>query len=264
VRSTQNQRPLVELTDPTLFGNDAAEDEREDVFNSYAYERPEVDLFSDAARSLCIVRAYKGEGKSALLRLTQRRIRKTKEEKIVLSKTPSDLSLEVSKDDYGAWVRAWKAAIFGMFAVEIGSRIGVAWSDDAMSLVEEAEKTGFRQRSFVSSILDRLRIPSEIAPVPEQTKPGVVNPSQIIKRWADGKWQLWLFVDDVDKNFRDVTSDKIRVASFFDACREAIRACECSAARCACATTSSGAVRQGVRVVSLQESHQDTDKESVR
>lgn len=214
--------PSVELTNPTLFGNDAAEDEREDIFNSYAYERPEVDLFADPSRALCIVRAYKGEGKSALLRLTQRRIRKLKDDRIVLSKTASDLAPEVAKDDYAAWVRAWKAAIFGMFAVEIGSQIGVAWSDDAMSLVEEAEKTGFKQRSFVSSILSRLKMPAEVAPIPEQEKLGVTNATETVKRWANGKLQLWLFVDDVDKNFRDTTADKVRVASFFDACREAI------------------------------------------
>lgn len=67
----------VNLTDPTLFGNESAEDEREDVFISYAFERPEVDAFSDGNNRLGFARAYKGEGKSALLRLTERRIRKT-------------------------------------------------------------------------------------------------------------------------------------------------------------------------------------------
>jgi hypothetical protein len=65
---------LIDLTDPTLFGNDAAEDEQDDVFSSYAYERPELSAFSDGNRSLVVARAYKGEGKSAMLRLAERKV----------------------------------------------------------------------------------------------------------------------------------------------------------------------------------------------
>lgn len=63
------------LNDKTLFGNEAAEDEVEDIFTGYAVERPEVSKFLDQTSSLAIARAYKGEGKSALLRLVALRLR---------------------------------------------------------------------------------------------------------------------------------------------------------------------------------------------
>jgi hypothetical protein len=218
----------VVLTDPTLFGNESAEDERDEIFNSYAFERSEVELFSDSKLPICFARAYKGEGKSALLRLTARRVRKLNPTPIVVFKTALEIAPEIARDDYGGWVKAWKAAILGMFAVEIGSQIGVAWSDDAMSLVEEAEKTGFRSRSVLMSILDRLSLPpvpvaGAAINLPGRKVLGAVNPSQAVKRWSDGKTELWLFVDDVDKNFRNIDSDKIRVGAFFDACRELMK-----------------------------------------
>lgn len=64
----------IRLTDPHLFGNDAAEDEDAEIFASYALERPELGDFTSPSRRICIARAYKGEGKSALLRLSARQI----------------------------------------------------------------------------------------------------------------------------------------------------------------------------------------------
>ena len=215
----------VVLTDPTLFGNDAAEDERDEIFYSYALERPELAIFADRKRMLAVARAYKGEGKSALLRLTRHRIGQIRAPLVVVAKTAADLSPEVGRDDYSTWVRAWKASILGMLAVEIGTQIGVAWSDDAMSLVEESEKKGFKRRSLLSSILDRLQLPNvELGgaqlSIPEQRKLGTVNPGEVVKRWSAGKTELWLFVDDVDKNFENTPAQCMRAASFFDACRE--------------------------------------------
>jgi hypothetical protein len=218
-------RANLSLTDPTLFGNDAAEDEHDDVFYSYAIERPEVDQFADPSRPIAIARALKGEGKSALLRLTHNKVRKIMPAPVHLARTASELSPEVTKDEYHVWVRGWKASILTLFATEIGSRIGIAWSDDAMSLVEEAEKTGFRKRSFFSSVVDRLNLPAVEAAGAKLSAPtrrvlGTPNSAEVMKRYAKGKLQLWLFVDDIDKNFENSRAHRIRTASFFDACRE--------------------------------------------
>lgn len=98
----------VSLTDPTLFGNDAAEDENDDVFYSYAIERPEVGLFADPQRPIAIVRALKGEGKSALLRLTHNKIHRLMPAPIHIARTASELAPEVSKDDTtsGTWLES--------------------------------------------------------------------------------------------------------------------------------------------------------------
>lgn len=219
--------PKIVLTDPILFGNEAAEDESEDVFNSYALERPELSDFADSDRRIAVARAYKGEGKSALLRLTSRKVRDNNA--IIVSRTADDLAPDVTKDDYATWVRAWKASIVHVFAVEIGARIGVAWTDDSMALVEESEKAGFRGRSLLSAILDRFSLPElSLGPTkltgPQRKVLGTTNPGEAVKRWLKAKHDLWLFVDDVDKNFLSTPPWKMRVASFFDACRALVNA----------------------------------------
>lgn len=220
-------QPRIVLSEPTLFGNDAAEDERDDIFYSYAFERPELVPFADPSRTIAIARAYKGEGKSALLRLSTRKVRqdgKRNGKPIIVSKTADELAPEVAKDDYASWVRAWKASIVGVFAAEIGAEIGVAWTDDSMALVEESEKRGRRPRTILSAILDRFKLP-EVSlgdakvSLPERRVLGTTNPEEAVKRWLKEKKKLWLFVDDVDKNFANTTFWRTRVGSFFDACR---------------------------------------------
>jgi hypothetical protein len=163
-----------------------------------------------------------------MLRLAERKVsalRSSSRKYVLISKTAAELSPEVANDDYVTWTRAWKSEILGIFAAEIGSKIGIAWSDDAMSLVEESEKTGFKSRSFVSSILDRLTLPKVdvggvAVALPETKVLGTPNPSEAVRRWVSGKVELWLFVDDVDKNFQNIASYKNKIASFFDACRD--------------------------------------------
>ena len=142
--------PQIDLRAPDLFGNDAAEDEAEDVFRAYAIDRDEVASFSDESRRLCVARAFKGEGKSALLRLAVARILKQKPDSLVVRETASALAPDVSTADFGTWVREWKKALLTRVASEVGQRIGMAWSDDSMALVEEAERQGFKSRSVVS------------------------------------------------------------------------------------------------------------------
>lgn len=66
--------PKIDLTATYLFGNDAAEDEDEDTFHGYVVDRPELTAFLEPSNKICVARAFKGEGKSALLRLVQARL----------------------------------------------------------------------------------------------------------------------------------------------------------------------------------------------
>jgi hypothetical protein len=212
----------IHFSDPTLFGNDVAEDENEDVFQSYAVERPEVAEFVNADNNICIAHAYKGEGKSALLRLARKRLSDGATQPIIVARTALNVAPDVDSLDYGKWVRGWKTRILSSLAAEIGSQIGAAWNDDAISLVEEAERIGFKQKNFVSAVLKRL-IPSvQIKGVSIKFPEGspFVDAEPILRRWLDGSGPLWLFIDDIDKNFDDTEINRLRVASFFDAARE--------------------------------------------
>jgi hypothetical protein len=213
----------IDLSSLDLFGNDAAEDEREDVFRSYAIERREVAAFADEGRRICVAQAYKGEGKTALLLMTKSKLleRKKIEGKrhaaLVVWSTAADVAPEEESEDYDQHVRAWKRSIARRIAAELGSRINCAVGDDAIALVEEAEKSGAKPRNFVSTVTDRLKVGNKI---PENKKLGASDAGASAARFlAASDYELWLFVDDVDKNFEDTDPFRKRCASFFDACR---------------------------------------------
>lgn len=217
----------IKLTDPGLFGNDAAEEEDDEIFNSYALWRDEFNDFIDVNRAIVIARAYKGEGKSALLRMAKLKVCDQSTDPIVISGTASKLAPNLQTSDYFEWTRSWKKNIAGHIATQVGSKIGFAWSDDEMSLVEQAEKDGTKSKSFLSAILDRFPIGQvQIDPANvslsglKVNRQGASNPEEIIRRWADGKPPIWIFVDDIDKNFANTPIQCAKIGSFFDAVRE--------------------------------------------
>jgi hypothetical protein len=205
----------INFQDPGLFGNDAAEDEDEEIFNAYAMLRPEVNSFQDPKQKVQIARAYKGEGKSALLRLTKNRLLAANPDTIFVAATGATFSPELTSTDSDAWVRAWKETLLRRMANEIGSQIGMAWTDDAISLVEDAEKSAFRKKNIVSAIFDRIKVKQA-----KLVKSGVANPEPILKRWMTGQPPVWFFIDDVDQNFQNTPSYKTKITAFFVACRQ--------------------------------------------
>jgi hypothetical protein len=207
----------VNFTDPGLFGNDAAEDEEDDIFNAYALQRPEVQSFSDPTKKIQIARAYKGEGKSALLRLTRNKLLAEDPNCIIVTGTGASLSPDRSSGDSDVWVRGWKERMFRQLASEIGARIGMAWTDDAMSLVEEAEKNAFKRKNLISAIVDRLKIKTA-----EVVKQGAAKPERVLERWMKGRPHAWFFVDDVDQNFQNTPSYRAKITAFFVACRQIV------------------------------------------
>lgn len=209
--------PTIDLADASLFGNEAAEDESEDIFSSYAVERQEIAGFLDPGKALQIIRAYKGEGKSALLRLVRIRLSAASPATLVISSTGAALSPALSTTDSDQWVRGWKTNLIRLAANEIGAKISFAFSDDAISLVEEAESNGFRARSFVSTLVDRLS--SNTVPI-ERKRPGTADPERLLQRWSKNGSEVWFIIDDVDQNFENTPTHRIKIASFFIAARQ--------------------------------------------
>ena len=206
----------IRLDDRSLFGNEAAEDELDDVFESYAVVRPEVERFLSIDERIVIARAYKGEGKSALLRVVSQKLDERNDDLVISVSAPS-LSPEVLSEDSDEWVRGWKLRILRHAASEIGARIHLAFSDDAITLVEEAESNGYKARSFVGSVTDRLK--SSSVPI-ERTRIGATNPEQLLRRWSEDKPNVWFLIDDIDQNFTSSARNKVKVATFFIALRQ--------------------------------------------
>lgn len=101
-------------------------------------------------------------------------------------------------------------AIFKKVAVEIGKSIKMAFTDDAISLVEEAETEGFRERSFVGAIVSRLS--SNSIPL-DQKKPSIQSHERLMQRWVDQGASVWVLIDDIDHNFRNNKYDQTKVAT---------------------------------------------------
>jgi hypothetical protein len=158
-----------------------------------------------------VVRAYKGEGKSALLRLVKHKLSQTLSTNTIVDAIGPDISPSIESVEPDIWASAWKKSILQLIARNIGASINIAFGDDAMSLVEEAETSGFRERSFISSVLDRLK-PSGLGV--ERKSIGITDFEQTMRRRAKDRTPIWVIVDDIDQNFSNTEKNRVKVASF--------------------------------------------------
>ncbi len=101
----------------------------------------------------------------------------------------------ISSDDSSIWLKEWKKNIFTYIAKNIGNAIGFAWTDDSMTLVEEAEQDGFKEKSFLSGILDRFSIQfqSNGLSIQKSSNQRNINHEYIVTR--NTKKPIWFFVD---------------------------------------------------------------------
>ncbi|MBW0449261.1 P-loop ATPase, Sll1717 family [Paraburkholderia phenoliruptrix] len=215
----QAPQPRVKFDDERLFGNDAADLENRELFLSYAVQRPELEGFLDADRAIQVTRAWKGEGKSGLLRLAVSKLNWIASDELVIDAIGPDHSPAVDSTDSDVWTRAWKKSLLKLVANEVGSRVNMAFTDDAISLVEEAESNGFKQRNFVSTIVDRLK--SKAVPI-ERTRLPTADYEQVVKRYLSGRRLIWIVIDDVDQNFQNTERWRVKLGAFFTACRQIV------------------------------------------
>ena len=99
----------------------------------------------------------KGMGKSALLsKLAYSLPRSTEGVKhVVIQTTGADLAGlgTFPEPDFALLQNYWKQILCARFNLELGKRIGVAFGDTRMALVENAEISGFRGKNLVGSLI---------------------------------------------------------------------------------------------------------------
>lgn len=216
--------PELPLRDEELFGNDAGEDEDPDVLASYFVSRELFEPFFSRERRVSVARSRKGMGKSALLSKLAYDITKHGGDDIVIHTTGSDL-LGLAKFDSGdhqLFQLRWKQVLCARINLELGRRLGFAFSDTSLALVEAAEIAGFKGRNLIGSLLSRItakEIPIEIK------TPAQGDSVSLLKRATEnlGGARVWLLVDDIDSTFIDTAEMAARTASFFSACRSVIK-----------------------------------------
>ena len=148
---------MLKLDDRLLWGNEAADDEDRELLNSYFVTQPEWEEFFDVTRPLSIARARKGMGKSALLRECAFRS-ETNDKVIAIEIKGSDLVAQknfTSKTPIEQ-IYDWQQRICAIINRHLGASIGLAFSDDKITLVETAELSGYKSKNLVGLLIERL------------------------------------------------------------------------------------------------------------
>jgi len=213
-----------DLADPELFGNEAGEDEDAEILDSYFLQKPEFERFYDERSKLGFVRSRKGMGKSALLTNTQfRRERLNQTEMLIFVKASDLFALQTTKTDSPAeLIYGWQQRICTRINLEIGSTLNLGFKDDSILLIESAELNGFKSRNIVGALIDRLKVKGLGADVGRE-RLAITGQQQVLSRIsAEKDITTWLFVDDVDATFINTEAERLKVSTFFSACRNLV------------------------------------------
>lgn len=212
----------IKLDDPKLFGNLAAEDEDIDLLDSYFVDKSVYDYFRSEDK-LWIVRAKKGMGKSALLKKVAYEKVNANQDDIVIQIKGSDLiknnfplTLDVQQLIY-----IWQSAICSRITAEIGRNLSLALTDDTITMVENSELEGFKEKNIIGCLVERLK--RKVGKI-EFDKPKMENPLALLERYQQKKdRRVWFFIDDIDATFNNSQEETKRLSSFFTACRYLIQ-----------------------------------------
>lgn len=213
-----------------MFGNDSGENERDHALKEYFVDLPEFRKFFSDANELGFVRARKGMGKSAMLKILSLRRKEANSEDLVIFTTGNEL---MGMGDFTGKSQAylenhWKQVICKRICVEIGRKINLALTDLEMSMVESAELEGYKDLNILSALTERaggllqkaLAAAGGGAMLEACKKRGVQNPEQAVKNFQDkGDRTVWVLVDDIDAKYIDDEDNQQRVGAFFSAMR---------------------------------------------
>lgn len=214
----------LDLNDKQLFGNDAGEDEEQEVLDSYFIDIGEFDEFYNEHASLCVVSARKGMGKSALLsRLEYKLKHSTAYEKPIIVRSTGNALLglgDFQGKDQAYLENYWKQIICKKINIEIGKLIGFALADDEISMVEAAELEGIKSKNLVGALISRIK--GKIPGLNVELKKGLPeNWSELLKSYQDNHTEsvIWVLIDDIDAKYLDTEEYQCRIGSFFSAIR---------------------------------------------
>jgi len=213
-----------------MFGNDSGENERDQALREYFVDLPEFKKFFNDKNELGIVRARKGMGKSAMLKVLSLRRKEQVPDDLVIFTTGNEL---IGMGDFTGKSQAylenhWKQVICKRICVEIGRNINVAFTDLEMSMVEAAELEGFKNLNLLSALTERaggmlqkmLAAAGGANVLEAAKKRGVVNPEQALKNFqSKGERNVWILIDDIDAKYVDDDDNQQRVGAFFSALR---------------------------------------------
>ena len=214
----------INLRDKKLFGNEAGEDEDLEHLNAYYIENNDFDDFYDPSEKLSIVSARKGMGKSALLSRLDYKLRSEElySSPIVIRVKGNDLLGlgSFAGSDHSYLENYWKQIICKRIVMEIGTQIGLALTDDTMSMVELAELDGIKSKNIIGALTSRMLGKLPLLGV-EIKKSIPINTEHLLKRYQESEERrhVWLLIDDIDAKFQNNSESQAKVGAFFSAIR---------------------------------------------
>ena len=229
--SKQSGVPKINFKDKTLFGNDAGEDEDEDVLISYFVNQTEFDDFLDPQQKLMSAKGRKGMGKSALLVRFAHKLKEGGEKSIVIQAVPSSLAAIMPPPQTADTVTLenyWKQVICAAVNMELANHLGWAWKDDQIAVVESAEIAGFKGQNIFGALISRLLSKATIGgaiDVGLQPK-GAANHEQLLARLKaeeNRPRDVWFLLDDIDTKFQNMPQQQAYIACFFSAARYLVK-----------------------------------------
>lgn len=214
----------------SMFGNDSGENERDQTLKDYFVDLPEFRKFFNSENELGFVRARKGMGKSAMLKVLYLRRKEQCPDDLVILTTGNEL---MGMGDFTGKSQAylenhWKQVICKRICIEIGRRINFALTDLEMSMVEAAELEGYKNLNLLSALTSRaggilqkaLSAAGGAEILASAQKRGVQNPEQSLNAFqSKGERTIWVLVDDIDAKYIDDDDNQQRVGAFFSALR---------------------------------------------
>ncbi|MEX0178931.1 MULTISPECIES: P-loop ATPase, Sll1717 family [unclassified Stenotrophomonas] len=216
---------LAELTDPELFGNEAGDDEDPEVLAGYFLDKAAFKPFYSDSQRLQFVRSRKGIGKSSLLKRTYYERRRQKEAGLCIYVKASDLIAlqDVRGETPDEMIYGWQQRICTLVNREMGSILNVGFTDDAISLIESSELAGFRGRNLISALFDRLSVKMPGVDI-GRSRIEIADQQRLLQRFLDKtkSVDVWIFIDDVDATFVNTESERLKVGTFFSACRNLV------------------------------------------
>ena len=208
------------------FGNEAADDVDDNELKSYFVTQDNFDNFLNETKRLHIIKAKKGMGKSALIKWIGIALSEQNKNDLVIKIRGSDLSRENFKlknplNEPNDYIQDWIIRLCAVVNRELAKKIGFAYRDDDIALIESAEVQGFKERNLISCLLHRFKsILGKYQPTPANG----VNDHEILKRFESlENSRIWILIDDLDATFQNKNSEKVNLGSFFSACRYMIQ-----------------------------------------
>jgi len=206
--------PIAQIDGDNLFGRENADLEDSELFESYSLDKQSFINIYDPKRKIGLLCAYKGCGKSAVLRLINNRL-KSNDSAVIVKFAAPEYAPDSNSNDPVDWLRNWRKIILRQIASEIGASIKFAYNDDATHLVETSQKYGFREANIVGYITKRAADSYQLTKTADSLEEGV---SKRMERYLSKKdMQVWLLIDDVDLNFKNDPKNKSKIVGFLNA-----------------------------------------------